>query len=89
MVERKEEESPDDDIYNKEDREDQLDDNEITPAEAGFMEGYENPKMVQCASCGNECDLEKAIEREIGGKTYWFCSKKCAQHFNEKQAALE
>tara|TARA_Y100000310_G_scaffold276238_1_gene293250 strand:+ start:4463 stop:4729 length:267 start_codon:yes stop_codon:yes gene_type:complete len=86
MAERKDEESPDDDIYNEADREDQLDDSEITPAEAGFMEGYENPKMLQCGTCGKNVDLENSIERVIHGKTYWFCSEKCSNNFEDRKA---
>jgi hypothetical protein len=86
MAKRKEEESPDDDIYNKEDREDQLDDDEISPAEAGFIEGYQDTKLVECNSCGKSLDFEKAVEREINGTTYTFCSKKCADHFEKRQA---
>ena len=60
MAEKKrEEEIPDEDIYDKEQREEQLDDDAIEPQEAGFMEGYQNPKLIQCGSCGKEVDLEK------------------------------
>ena len=83
---RKDEESPDDNIYDKKDRQDQLDDNEITPAEAGFMEGYEDTKWVECDSCGKQVDLAKIVEREINGEMHSFCSKKCAEHFDESKA---
>ncbi len=86
MAEKKEEESPDENIYDKEDRQDQLDDDEITPAEAGFIEGYEDTKLVECNSCGKQFDFEKAVEREINGTMYTFCSKKCAGHFEKRQA---
>ncbi len=87
MPEKKEEEeSPDENIYDEGQRQDQLDDSEITPAEAGFMEGYEDVKLVECASCGKKVDFEKIIERKIGEETYWFCSKKCAEHFEKRKA---
>ena len=87
MAEKKrEEEIPDEDIYDKEQREEQLDDDAIEPQEAGFMEGYQNPKLIQCGSCGKEVDLEKSIEKEINGETYWFCNEKCADHFEKRTA---
>ena len=85
---KREEEIPDEDIYNKEQRQDQLDDDAIDPAEAGFIEGYEDTKLIECNSCGNQFDFEKAVEREINGEILTFCSKKCADHF-EKRKSLD
>ena len=78
----------DDDIYDKEEREEQMEENEISPGEAGFVEGYEDTEVVECGSCKGEIDWDKAVEREINGKTYIFCSKKCSDSF-EKRKALD
>jgi len=86
MAERKDEESPDENIYNKEDREDQLDDDEITPAEACFVEGYEDTKLVECNTCGKHIDPETVVEKEVNGKTFTFCSRKCADLFEKRKA---
>lgn len=86
MVERKEEESPSEDIYDEADRARQLDDSEISSAEAGFMEGYEQMRLVECAFCGKRVDFEKVIERKFNDKTFWFCSERCAEHFGKSNA---
>ncbi len=83
---KREEEAPDENIYNKEEREDQLDDSEITPAEAGFMEGYEDTKWVECNACKKQIDLAHIVEREINGKMVSFCSLKCAETFEKRKA---
>ncbi len=72
-----------DDYYDREDDEKMLEDDELTPAEAGFMEGYENQELVKCCNCKKLCDLENAFEKEIKGKTYLFCSEECAEEFEE------
>ena len=75
-------------IYSKKEREQQLEESEIEPEEAGFMEGYEDTKLIECNSCGKQFDFEKAIEKEINGTTYTFCSRKCADHFEKRKAGL-
>ena len=82
----KEIEKEEDDIYDKEEREGQLEEDEISPAEAGFVEGYEDEDIVECGACGGQIDWEKAVEREINGKTYMFCNKKCAESFEKRKA---
>lgn len=72
------------DIYDDKQREEQLENDEISPAEAAFVEGYESPKMLECGNCGNEAELEKMIEKKIEGETRWFCSKKCIERFEKK-----
>ena len=71
----------DDDIYEKEDIEEQMDADEIEPGEAGFMEGYDNPNLIKtkkCRKCGKELkgvDLEKCHEEEVDGKIVWVCDE--------------
>jgi len=73
-------------LYTEEGAEEQLEDDEITAAEAGFMEGYDRPKLVECKSCANKVDFEKVIERKVNGETLWFCSLKCAEHYEKRKA---
>jgi hypothetical protein len=76
------------DIYDKEEREGQMEEDEISSGEAGFVEGYEDTEVVECGKCGGKLDFEKAVERVINGKTYIFCSKKCAESFENRKAGL-
>ncbi len=76
------------DIYNKEDAKEQLAEDEITPAEAGFMEGYENSEEGICSTCGKSIDPEKTVEKEVNGKMFTFCSDKCADYFERRKAGL-
>jgi len=75
-------------IYERKEREQQLEEDEIGPDEASFMEGYQDTKLIECNACHGQIDWSKVIEREINGTTYTFCSKKCADHFEKRQAGL-
>ena len=88
MAKKMEVEKEDENIYDREQREAQLDEDAIEPGEAGFMEGYEDTKLVECNSCHGQIDWEKVIEKEINGTTYTFCSRKCADHFDKREAGL-
>ena len=74
-----------DDIYDKEDVEEQLENDEISPEEAGFMEGYDNTKLITCNKCSKVLknkkglDLEKCHEQVINGKVTWFCDDCCEE----------
>ena len=87
---RKEEEieREDEDIYKKEGTEEQLADDEISSAEAGFMEGYEDIEEGVCSTCGKEIDPEKVIEKEVNDQLFTFCSQKCADIFDKRKAGL-
>ena len=76
------------DIYDKEDAEEQLAEDEITPAEAGFMQGHENLDEGVCNTCGKQIDPEKTVEKEVNGKIFTFCSDKCADFFERRKAGL-
>lgn len=71
------------DYYDGEDDEEMLEDDEITPAEAAFMEGYERGETVECANCSEEIEKEFAIKKVIRGKTKHFCSEECLEEFLE------
>lgn len=52
--------------------------------EAGFMQGYlEEDEAKECAECGTAIRKEKLIVREIEAESYSFCSKGCADDFEE------
>ncbi|MFH1276326.1 MAG: hypothetical protein ABIH82_04410 [Candidatus Woesearchaeota archaeon] len=52
--------------------------------EEGFLKGYsEDDEVIECAECGSACPEEKKVVKEIGEETYTFCSKQCADEFEE------
>ncbi len=69
------------DVYSDEGREELLEDDEINPDEEGFMLGYmEGDKLVKCARCGKVI-VDDAVEKEISGKIFNFCSDECTKFF--------
>ncbi|MBS3151476.1 hypothetical protein J4443_03805 [Candidatus Woesearchaeota archaeon] len=73
----------DEDIYTGEGREVAEDEEVITNAEEGFMEGYEgDARAVKCAKCGVMLE-EDFIEEEIDDEEYRFCSERCAETFKK------
>ena len=57
----------------------------------GFMKGYTNDEEVEeCAECGAAIkDKKKKVTREMEGEEYPFCSKSCADDFEESMAKTE
>ena len=54
-----------------------------TPEE-GFLKGYSNEEEVgECAECGSAVNEENRVEKEVDGETMTFCSKSCAEEFEE------
>lgn len=73
----------DEDIYEKEGREELEEDGEISPEEEGFMQGYdEGEKMAECAKC-KKVLVQDFTEKEIDDEIYRFCSEKCAESFRK------
>ena len=75
------------DVYTEEGREKLVEVGEISPAEAGFMEGAEDKgELGNCATCGKPIGeaRETVIERKIKGELYWFCCNDCAENFKKK-----
>ena len=72
-----------DDLYDEEKRDEEEDNDEITPTEEAFMEGYEEEeKVAECANCKKSLlTMKGAIEREFKGKHFRFCSEKCAKSY--------
>ena len=68
-------------IYSEQGREDQIDSDEITDLDEGFMKGYEEgEKMAKCPVCGVVLGND-FVEREIDGEIYRFCSEEHAEVF--------
>ncbi len=72
-----------DDIYEEGEREEEEENDQITPTEEAFMEGYEEEdKVAECATCKTALlTIKGAVEREFKGKHYRFCSEKCAKSY--------
>ena len=72
------------DVYTEKGREELVEDDEITPAEEGFAEGYEHGETeVKCQNCGRLI-VDHAVEREFRGMEYFFCSISCAEDYIRK-----
>ena len=78
-----EEADDDDTVYEEEERDELEEDDEISPTEEAFMEGYEEEeKVAKCANCGKALlDIKTAVEREVKGQHYRFCSERCAKSY--------
>jgi len=72
------------DIYNEDEAEEMEEEDEISPGEEGFMEGYEEgSRIAKCKQCGNVLVGENIFELDIGKKHYRFCSEQCAEKFKK------
>ena len=71
-------------IYEEEAREEAEEDDEIDELEEGFMQGYDNDNLTDCANCKKILDGD-VIEEELDGNLYRFCSEHCAEEFEKKQ----
>ncbi len=71
------------DIYDDEGQEELVEDDEISDAEEGFMEGLEHGEHeAVCAECKKVLtDTDNVIEEEINNERYMFCSEECANSF--------
>ncbi|HIH11481.1 TPA: hypothetical protein HA241_04790 [Candidatus Woesearchaeota archaeon] len=64
--------------------EETADETTVETSEEGFMKGYADEEEVEeCAECGTAIREEKKAMREIEGEKYVFCSKNCADEFEE------
>ena len=60
---------------------------EVDSSEDGFMQGYLDEEETQeCVECCAAVREEKKTVREIENETYVFCSKGCADEFEESMA---
>lgn len=70
----------------EEEKEDVSLEDEDSPEE-DFDKGYlEDEKVEECAECGTAVKPEKKLAREVEGEEYVFCSKACADEFEESSA---
>lgn len=62
-----------------------------TTEEDGFLEGFEDDdeEAEECAECGEVVKAEKKVTRDIEGEKYVFCSKECADEFEESLGEQE
>ena len=80
------------DVYSEEGRENLENNDEIEPAESGFMEGAEGRgKKGSCAECGALIseDDGNIVEKEINGEVKWFCSEEHAENYSKKHKEEE
>ncbi|MDO8428118.1 MAG: hypothetical protein Q7S92_02800 [Candidatus Diapherotrites archaeon] len=81
----KEDKESDTDVYSEKTDERLLDEDEMNPGDAGFLEGYAEPKLIQCRNkCDENVDVENPVVRDIKGKEHYFCSEECANEFARK-----
>ena len=76
------------DVYSEEGREEMTENDELSPAEEGFMEGAEGRgQLAKCDECGKILgqDKEDIVEREFDGELFFFCSERCAEEFARKR----
>lgn len=67
-----------------------LDAGELDSSEEGFLKGYSaDDEVVECNECGTACREEKRIIREINEEKHIFCSKTCADEYEESLAKEE
>ena len=71
----------DEDVYTQEGVEHLVEDGEISPEEAGFMQGAQGGGQLGKDALTGEPILGEAYEKEIDGKVYRFVSKENAEKF--------
>ena len=75
----------DEDIYSTEGQEEEVEEDEIEPWEAGFMEGASGAgQLGKDALTGKPLVGQKVVEVTIGGKLYRFMTEENARKFKEK-----
>ena len=67
-----------------------VDEGTVDSTEEGFMKGYmDEGNVEECEECGSAVDKEHKELREIDGETHLFCSKTCAEEFEESLGSSE
>jgi hypothetical protein len=77
----------DEDIYSKEGREAQEDEDEIEPWESGFAQGAANTGQLGKDALTGEplMDVENVIELKLDGKIFRFVSEENAEKFKQRK----
>lgn len=78
------------DVYDDAGRDKLMEDDEITPEEDAFLEGYEDKgHLAKCEECGKLLEdvdnKEGIVEREFDGELRRFCSEECAEKYAKKE----
>jgi len=76
----------DEDVYTAEGREKLVEDGEISPREAAFMQGAEGKgELGNCATCGKPIgdSQETVVEKKVKGELIWFCCNDCAENYQK------
>jgi hypothetical protein len=61
-----------------------VENDEVSSEEEAFMQGYHDDENVdECAECGSAIQDDKKVSKEMDGEKYEFCSKTCAEEFEE------
>lgn len=56
----------------------------LDSSEEGFMKGYSDDEEIEeCVECGSAIEEENRTVKEIDGELVTFCSKACAEEFEE------
>lgn len=76
----------DEDVYDDTGRDKLVEDDEITPEEDAFLEGYEDKgHLAECEECGKILEdvenKEDVVEREFDGELRRFCSEDCVEKY--------
>ncbi len=81
----------DEDLDTKEGREQQVEEDEVEPWEAGFSEGASDEGQLGVDALTGEplMDVEDVVETEIDGKKYRFVNEENAQKFRDKKKEEE
>lgn len=80
-----EESEKEEDVYTEEGREELVEEDQLSDAEEGFAEGFEEgEKEAKCAECGKvllDTDQDEIVEEKIDDEHLLFCSKECADAY--------
>ena len=81
-----EEEGADEEVYSSKGRSKLVEDDEISPWEAAFMEGADmDGQQAKCRKCGNMIDRShRVVEKAINNELHRFCSDTCLEEFENK-----
>jgi len=70
------------DVYTEKGREELVENDEISDAEEGFVQGFEEEeKLTECANCKKILVTGDFVEKEIDGDIVRFCSGGCAEEY--------
>ena len=86
VEEGKKVEKTSDNVYDVDERLAMMEEDSLRDYEEGFMEGYENPQLIECDNCGKLVNIAKAVEWKINKVSHWFCCQKCLDSYLKKKS---